>query len=81
MAGSLGASDVIVAEIWFHRLALAGTVLTLLIVMSGAWVRLTDAGLGCPDWPGCYGRLTPPASEQDIAATNAAFPDSPVDTG
>ncbi|MDH3588580.1 MAG: COX15/CtaA family protein, partial [Gammaproteobacteria bacterium] len=69
------------AEIWFHRLALLGTVLTLVIVMSGAWVRLTDAGLGCPDWPGCYGHLMPPATEQAIAASNAAYPDSPVDSG
>ncbi|MBT8137324.1 MAG: COX15/CtaA family protein [Gammaproteobacteria bacterium] len=49
--------------------------------MSGAWVRLTDAGLGCPDWPGCYGRLTPPVTAQDIAASNEAFPGAPVDTG
>ncbi|MBT8131897.1 MAG: COX15/CtaA family protein, partial [Gammaproteobacteria bacterium] len=68
-------------EVWFHRLALLGTVLTLLIVMSGAWVRLTDAGLGCPDWPGCYGRMTPPVAAQDIASSNAAYPDAPVDTG
>ncbi len=69
------------AQTWFHRLALIGTVLTLVIVMSGAWVRLTDAGLGCPDWPGCYGRLTPPVSAQEIAESNAAYPGSPVDTG
>lgn len=70
-----------VAEDWFHRLAAVGTVLTLAIVMSGAWVRLTDAGLGCPDWPGCYGQLTPPGDAQSVARAEAAYPDSPVDAG
>jgi heme a synthase len=44
---------------WFRRLALAGAALAATVVVLGAWVRLTDAGLGCPDWPGCYGHLYP----------------------
>src|SRR5271163_1702363 len=44
---------------WFRRLALAGALLAAAVVVLGAWVRLTDAGLGCPDWPGCYGHIYP----------------------
>jgi cytochrome c oxidase assembly protein subunit 15 len=47
--------------LWFRRLALAGAVLAAAVVILGAWVRLTDAGLGCPDWPGCYGHIYPQA--------------------
>jgi heme a synthase len=47
-------------NVWFQRLARIGAVLALAVVMLGAYVRLSDAGLGCPDWPGCYGRLLVP---------------------
>jgi heme a synthase len=47
---------------WFRRLALAGAILAAVVVVLGAWVRLTDAGLGCPDWPGCYGHVYPQAA-------------------
>jgi cytochrome c oxidase assembly protein subunit 15 len=47
---------------WFRRLALAGAILAAVVVVLGAWVRLTDAGLGCPDWPGCYGHTYPQAA-------------------
>jgi cytochrome c oxidase assembly protein subunit 15 len=50
---------------WFRRLALAGAVLAAAVVVLGAWVRLTDAGLGCPDWPGCYGHIYPNAGHAD----------------
>lgn len=45
--------------LWFRRLARAGALLAVCVVVLGAWVRLTDAGLGCPDWPGCYGHVFP----------------------
>ena len=50
---------------WFRRLALAGAMLAAAVVVLGAWVRLTDAGLGCPDWPGCYGHIYPNAGHGD----------------
>jgi heme a synthase len=50
--------------LWFRRLALAGALLAATVVVLGAWVRLTDAGLGCPDWPGCYGHIYPQTSHE-----------------
>ena len=49
---------------WFRRVALMGAVLAAVVVILGAWVRLTDAGLGCPDWPGCYGHVYPTAAPE-----------------
>jgi len=64
----------------FHRLAWAALGLTLIVVLLGAYVRLSDAGLGCPDWPGCYGRLLGvPSQTNQIAAANEAFPERPVE--
>lgn len=61
------------------RWALLATLLAVVVVMLGAWTRLVDAGLGCPDWPGCYGFLSVPQSDIHIAIAEARFPDSPVD--
>ena len=52
---------------WFRRLVGFTVILTLCLIMIGAWVRLTDAGLGCPDWPGCYGKLFPSQAKEQIA--------------
>ena len=65
---------------WYKKLVLISVILTLCVVVFGAYVRLTDAGLGCPDWPGCYGTLTVPESIESIENAQQAFPDSPVET-
>ncbi|MGH8495064.1 MAG: COX15/CtaA family protein [Gammaproteobacteria bacterium] len=67
--------------IWFRRLALAAAVLTLGVVVLGAWVRSNDAGLGCPDWPGCYGRATVPQTAAELEAAQSAYPERPPDAG
>jgi cytochrome c oxidase assembly protein subunit 15 len=63
----------------FRRLCLFGTALALCVVVLGAWVRLHNAGLGCPDWPGCYGHLTAGQAADNSAAANAAFPERPFE--
>ncbi|HEY1077274.1 MAG TPA: COX15/CtaA family protein [Fontimonas sp.] len=63
----------------FRTLNLLTLLLCFCVIVFGAYVRLSDAGLGCPDWPGCYGHLTVPSDEQHVAAANAAFPERPVE--
>jgi len=62
-----------------HRLAQISVVVTLCVIVLGAWVRLSHAGLGCPDWPGCYGKLTWPGQATEITVANEAFPERPVE--
>ncbi|HEU4619096.1 MAG TPA: COX15/CtaA family protein [Gammaproteobacteria bacterium] len=57
----------------FQWLARIGTVLAFGVVVVGAWVRLSDAGLGCPDWPGCYGRAFVTAELQADASLGAEY--------
>lgn len=49
------------------------------MVLLGAYTRLVDAGLGCPDWPGCYGFISVPLSVDDVAVAEKAFPGKPVE--
>ena len=63
---------------FYRNLVLAALVLTLGVVSLGAYVRLSDAGLGCPDWPGCYGRVTPHHAAEAINAELAVRPDGSV---
>jgi cytochrome c oxidase assembly protein subunit 15 len=61
-----------------QRLTLLTLFLTFDLVMFGAFTRLTDSGLGCPDWPGCYGSASPLGAQQHIAAAQSAMPTGPV---
>ncbi len=65
--------------LWFRRAARFGALLAAVVVIVGAWVRLTDAGLGCPDWPGCYGHVHPAAVLEQVAAANAEYPTRPFE--
>lgn len=64
-----------------RRLAFAGVLLCLVVIVLGAWVRLTDAGLGCPDWPGCYGHVTPAGAAKNESTVEALFPGFEFDLG
>ena len=55
--------------------------LTFDLVLFGAFTRLTDSGLGCPDWPGCYGSASPLGASQEIAAAQTVMPTGPVTQG
>ncbi len=63
-----------------HRLALIAAIVAFAVIVLGAFVRLSDAGLGCPDWPGCYGQLSWPAESGEVRQANQAFPERPVET-
>lgn len=62
----------------FVRLLAFALFLTFDLIMFGAFVRVTDAGLGCPDWPGCYGKASPIGAMSQIRQEAAVLPDGPV---
>lgn len=63
-----------------YRLALLATALALVVIGLGAFTRLVHAGLGCPDWPTCYGHVIWPHTAAEIARADQAFPHAPVET-
>ena len=64
-----------------RRLAFGSVLLCLTVIILGAWVRLTDAGLGCPDWPGCYGHVTPAGAEKNDGKIESFSPGWDYDSG
>ncbi|MFC1795515.1 heme A synthase [Pseudomonadota bacterium] len=63
-----------------HRLAVIAAIVAFCVIVLGAYVRLSHAGLGCPDWPGCYGQLTWPEASQEVLDANQQFPERPVES-
>lgn len=63
----------------FFKMAFAATCLAYVVILLGAYTRLADAGLGCPDWPGCYGHVGVPKHVDDVTAANQAYPERPVE--
>jgi cytochrome c oxidase assembly protein subunit 15 len=63
----------------YAKIAALAALLTLIVVVFGAYVRLSNAGLGCPDWPGCYGHFGVPQTAEEIAQANISHPQRPVE--
>lgn len=64
----------------FHRIAWLAVGLAVCVILFGAFVRLSNAGLSCPDWPTCYGKATWPTATADVAAANVAYPERMVES-
>ncbi|WP_416760884.1 COX15/CtaA family protein [Roseateles sp. So40a] len=90
VAALVGAVPLVVWQ-WRHRhdpiarrlraLTTLATFLTFDLILIGALTRLTDSGLGCPDWPGCYGNASPIGARAEIHAAQTAMPTGPVTHG
>src|SRR6187549_1996662 len=64
----------------YAQLAAIAAAFAFCVAVFGAFVRLSNAGLSCPDWPTCYGQVTWPTENHEIDAANAAFPERPVES-
>lgn len=62
-----------------YKLSMFAIALAAVVVLLGAYTRLVDAGLGCPDWPGCYGFISVPESHEEIKQAQAAFPQATIE--
>lgn len=62
------------------KLIMVAIIWTLILIMLGAYVRLNDAGLGCPDWPGCYGEMFLPQEESALTKAQSLYPENPIET-
>ncbi len=62
-----------------RRLSFFGLCFAFVVIALGAWTRLVDAGLGCPDWPGCYGFVVFPTTEAEIALAESRYPQFPYE--
>jgi cytochrome c oxidase assembly protein subunit 15 len=62
----------------YRKLVWITAFLTFDLIVFGAFTRLTDSGLGCPDWPGCYGMANPFLAHAQVSAAEAAMPTGPV---
>ena len=72
------------SEVSVRRLllfTLVAAALALVVVVLGAFTRLVDAGLGCPDWPGCYGYFSVPETAEEIRIAQERFSEAPVEAG
>jgi cytochrome c oxidase assembly protein subunit 15 len=65
---------------WRAPVAGLACVLAFVVILLGAYTRLTNAGLSCPDWPNCYGYLTAPHTPQQVAEATSRYPHTPVET-
>jgi heme a synthase len=64
----------------FFRIGIAACLLAFVVIVLGAYVRLSDAGLGCPDWPGCYGQITAPDDLEEISRARLSHPEAEIDS-
>ncbi len=91
LIGAIVAMVPLIWVVWRHRrsdptvrrraLTMLTLFLTFDLVLFGAFTRLSDSGLGCPDWPGCYGSASPLGAHESIGAAQSAMPTGPVTHG